>query len=321
MKKVCLFLLAGWMAASSGTAATLTENFSANPLQNGWQIFGDTNLFQWDSTNQNLDVTWDSSQPNSYFYHPLGTILTIDDTFSVQFDLQLSTATAAGPYGFELAVGLLNFSDATNADFSRPVGNTPNLFEFDYFPDVGFGPTLSAVLADMTVSDTNMNDFYFIYDSLPMDNGVTYHVSITHFDGETNISGEVWTDGQIYTAMPQVFPAPMINFQIDTVSISSYSDADDIYGDSIFAQGTVANIVVNMPPPPVQNLTGAFSNRVWQVEFFSHSNWLYTLERTANFQGWTNVSPATPGNGTNLFLQDTNPPADKAFYSVSANRP
>ena len=70
-------------------AATITENFSANPLQNGWQIFGDTNLFQWDSTNQNLAVTWDSSQTNSYFYHPLGTILTRNDDFSLAFDLAI----------------------------------------------------------------------------------------------------------------------------------------------------------------------------------------------------------------------------------------
>ena len=35
MKRVCLFLLAGLMAVSSATAATLTENFSTNPLQDG----------------------------------------------------------------------------------------------------------------------------------------------------------------------------------------------------------------------------------------------------------------------------------------------
>ena len=81
------------------------------------------------------------------------------------------------------------------------------------------------------------------------------------------------------------------------------------------------NFVVTLPPPPVQNLTGAFSNGVWQVQFSSQSNWLYTLERTADFQSWTNVSPATPGNATNLFLQDTNQPADQAFYRVSAQRP
>src|ERR1019366_3157399 len=99
------------LSAASAFAATITENFSTNPLQHGWQIFGDTNLFQWDSVNQNLAVTWDSSQPNSYFYHPLGTILTRNDDFSVAFDLQLNDAEASG-YGFELAVGFLNLAEA-----------------------------------------------------------------------------------------------------------------------------------------------------------------------------------------------------------------
>jgi subtilisin family serine protease len=82
------------------------------------------------------------------------------------------------------------------------------------------------------------------------------------------------------------------------------------------------NALVSSPPdPPVLSLTGAFSNRVWQARFISQSNWLYTLERTANFQSWTNVSPATSGNGTNLLLQDTNPPLNEAFYRISASRP
>src|SRR5215831_6477056 len=113
-----LFFLWGiiMVAALPGGAATIQENFSTNPLQQGWQIYGDTNLFQWNSLNQNLGVTWDSSQPNSYFYRPLGTVLAIDDDFSIAFDLQLTDAQATG--FFELAVGLLHFSDATNANFS-----------------------------------------------------------------------------------------------------------------------------------------------------------------------------------------------------------
>jgi len=321
MKSIRAWLaLAGLVAVSSGNAITFTEDFSANPLRNGWRIFGDTNLFQWDSANQNLDVTWDSSQCNSYFYHPLGTILAIDDDFSLAFDLQLNDAEATG-YSFELAVGLLNFSAATNSGFSRPLASTPNLFEFDYFPDTGFGATIAGTLADMTVSATNTGDFYFIYDTLPLADGVTYHVILTHVAGEPILSGEVLVNGQIYTTLPDVYPGPITDFRLDTVSISSYSAAGDIYGDSIFAQGTVDNMVVTLPPPPIINLTGAFSNGVWQAQFCSRSNWLYTLERTANFQCWTNFSPATPGNGTNLFLQDANPPADKAFYRVSASRP
>src|SRR2546422_9837110 len=85
MKKLRFVLaLASLSVLSAARPATVTENFSANPLQNGWRIFGATNLFQWDSTNQNLAVTWDSSQTNSYFYRSLGTILTRDDEFSVE---------------------------------------------------------------------------------------------------------------------------------------------------------------------------------------------------------------------------------------------
>ena len=77
---------------------------------------------------------------------------------------------------------------------------------------------------------------------------------------------------------------------------------------------------VTLPPPPVQKLTGAFSNDLWQAQFIGRSNWLYTLERTTNFISWTEVSAAS-GNGTNLLLQDTNAPMDKGFYRVRAARP
>jgi hypothetical protein len=325
MKKVCLFLLAGLMAASTGKAATLTENFSTNPLQDGWQVFGDTNLFQWDSTNHNLDVTWDSSQPNSYFYHPLGTILTSNDNFTLAFDLQINEAQASG-FGFELAIGLFNLAEATNADFQRSTGyNSPDLVEFDYFPDVGYGPTMWPLLVD-TNSDFNWNGSsdYAIYAPNP---GDWYHIvmaytatnlamvtTMTNFEQNSGV-----TIIDPLSLAGSTYYLPFTDFRVDTISISSYQD--DGYGDSIYAQGVVGNIIVTLPPPPVQNLTGAFSNEVWQAQFYSQSNWLYILERTSDFQCWTNVSPATFGNGTSLFLQDTNPPENKAFYRVSASRP
>ena len=319
MKKIHSLAFAGLFVLSAAHATTITEKFTNNPAQDGWQTFGDTNLFQWDSTNQNLNVIWNSSQSNSYFYHSLGTILATDDDFSVEFDLQLSDASATG--SFELAVGLLNFSDATSTNFSRPIGSTPNLFEFDYFPDGGYGPSIDASMTDMTVTAANESDFYFAYDNLPLAIGVTYHIVLTHIAGEPTISGVVLTNGQIYTSLPNVYAGPITDFRLDTVAVSSYSAAGDTYGDSLLAHGTVDNLVVTLPPPPIQNLAGAFSHGVWQVQFSSQNDWLYTLERTSDFQSWTNISPATPGNATNLFLQDTNPPADKAFYRVSAIRP
>src|SRR5665213_2400235 len=116
MKKMFVTLaIASLSVLSVVRANTITEKFSADPSQDGWQVFGDTNLFQWDSTNHNLDVTWDSTQPNSYFYLPIGKTLTVTDSFCIQFDLQLSNAVAFG-YGQQLAIGLLHWVDATNAD-------------------------------------------------------------------------------------------------------------------------------------------------------------------------------------------------------------
>ena len=89
-----LALAAGAFLSAHAFAGTVSEDFSSNPLSRGWQIFGDTNAFTWNSTNQNLMVTWDSSKPNSYFYRPLGTILARDDDFSVSFDLQFHDIVA-----------------------------------------------------------------------------------------------------------------------------------------------------------------------------------------------------------------------------------
>jgi hypothetical protein len=306
--------LAGLSGLSVAHATVITENFINNPAQDGWRTFGNTNLFQWNSTNQNLEVTWDSSQPNSYFYHPLGTILAKDDDFSLAFDIQISDAIATG--FFELAVGFLNFENATNSNFARGTGNdSANLAEFNYFPDTGWGPTLSS-----TMTDTN-SIFDFLEDFVGLDSGVTYHVILTHPAGAVFFDGQVFINGQLYSALPVSYPSTnFTDFRLDTIAVSSYTATNDPWGDSLLAHGTVANFVVTVPPPPVQNLIGSFSNAAWRVQFLSRSNWLYTLQRTTNLISWNDVS-ITGGNGTNLFLSDVNAPVDKSFYRIRANRP
>src|SRR5690349_5102574 len=102
---------------SPARAVTFTESFSSNPLQHGWQTYGDASLFQWDSTNQNLRVTWDSSRPNSYFYNPLGTILSRSDDFSLAFDLRLADIGVGSDTNksgtFSIGLGFLNLAEAT----------------------------------------------------------------------------------------------------------------------------------------------------------------------------------------------------------------
>jgi len=313
MKKLSVWLaIASLFTLTTAPAATLVEKFATDPSLAGWQAYGDTNLFQWNSTNQVLDVTWDSTQPNSYYYHPLGQTLTTNDSFCVLFDLQLKDATVS-VYGSELSVGLLNFSEATNVNFSRTAATLPNVFEFDYFPadDYGDPPSIDGTLADAATN------FYFAYDNQPLNPGVTYHILLLHAAGTSTISGEVFTNGQVMSSLPLIYagyPAGDSGaFQLDTVAISSYSD--DGSGNSILAHGSVANLAFASPLP-----VGVLSTvAAGQVQFASDTNWLYTLEQTTDFQTWSVAAPSAPGTVTNLVLQATNLPASQSFYRVSAN--
>src|ERR1041385_6840372 len=118
-------------------AATFQEEFSSEPTSRGWQSHGDGTLFQWNGSNQNLEVTWDSARANSYLAWPLSATLSRADDFSFAFDLRLSDiavgTTPDKPFTFELAIGLINLGEATGPNFLRGTGtNSPDLVEFDY---------------------------------------------------------------------------------------------------------------------------------------------------------------------------------------------
>lgn len=316
MKKIRSLALAGLFAfvAVNCGANTAAQRFLTDPSLDGWRIFGNTNLFQWDSTNHVLDVTWDSTQPNSYFYLPLGKTLSQTDSFCVVIDFQLNDAVCTG-YSSELGIGLLNFSDATNANYLRTLGTLPNVFEFDYFPPDEYGDPASD---DATLVDAEEN-FDFSYDNVTLNPGVTYQILLLYQSNSAAISGEIFTNGQLMTSLPSVYSDISGDdsgaFQLDTLSISSY--ADDGFGDDMLAHGTVSKIAVASPLPvqTVQILSPG------QIQFASDTNWLYTLEQSSDLQNWSPAATAIFGNGTNLVLQATNLPPDKMFYRVRADLP
>jgi hypothetical protein len=317
MKKIVSLAVASLFIVSAAHATSVYEKFATDPALDGWQVFGDTNLFQWDSTNHALDVTWDSTQPNSYFYHPLGVTLTTNDSFCVQFDLSLTNATVSGS-GNEIAIGLLHLADATNADFNRANSPLPNLFEFDYFPAFIYDGDSYAASVNATLKDSQPGyaGFYVVYDNVTLSPGVTYRIVLIHRAGEGVITGVVYTNGVIISTLPLGYgSAPVGDFQLDTLSVNCF--ADDGYGDSVSAQGTVANLAC-ATPLPVDKINSSVAG---QIQFASDTNWLYTLEQSTNLQTWTPAAPIVFGNGTNLILSATNPPAEKSFYRVRANLP
>lgn len=310
--RLAVLALTGLLALPSARAVLISEKFIADPTLSGWQLFGETNLFQWNSTNQNMEVTWDSAQTNSYFYHSLGATFTKADGFCIQFDLNLTDVNATGY--FELAVGLCNFADATSPSFSRANAASPNLFEFDYYPDGpdSWGPSMDATLIDQN------SLFYFVWDDTqPMLTDVVYRVVLIHQPGSSSISGTVLTNEQVFSTLPEIGAYGANDFQLDTLSINNYTTLDDNYGDSLLAHGTVDNLSF-ASPLPIDKITTIGAG---QVQFGSDTNWLYTLEQSTDLKHWTAAAPASQGNGTNLLLQATNITADAKFYRVRAELP
>ena len=316
-------LLGAW---TSTKAALITEDFATDPQSRGWAVFGDSTLLVWDTVNHNMHVTWDSSRTNSYFYHPLGTILTRADDFSLALDLQL-TDVAAGvtkASTFELAFGFLNLVAATKTNFFRGNGSTsPNLVEFDYFPEAG---TIQATVWPSlwsTNSSLNYNgsEDYTLMD-LPV--GPVMNVALNYTASNQTLTTQITTNGVSIGAINSASLSPSFtDFRVTAFALESYSDAgqNPQYGGSLLAHGTFDNIVLNVPPPPVQNIAGQLSNNHWQVTFTSRTNWLYALESTADFKVWAVVSPTTAGNGTTLSLQDSRILQSRSYYRVRAERP
>ncbi len=315
---VCCF------APSQSFGATLSQNFSQDPLTNGWVTFGNINLFAWDSTNQNLRVTWDSSQPNSYFYHPLETTLTRTNDFMLAFDLRLNDIAIGvdtnKPFTFQIAIGLHNTTDATNAGFIVGSGyQAPNLVEFNYFPDSGFG---ASVTTPMISASNNFASGGFTF-PLELATGTLYQFTMTYSADKQTLRSALSSNGvPVGPLQDAKLNSSFDDFRLDAVSISSYNDAGQFpgYEGSVLAHGVVDNLLF-ASPLPVARVSGGLTSNTWQGQFLSDASWLYTLERSTTFQSWSAAAPTVPGNGTNLILQDTNPPIGKAFYRVKAERP
>lgn len=325
MSRLLQQILLALLLATPLAAAPWTEDFSGDPARNGWQVFGATNLFHWNSTNQNLEVTWDSSRSNSFFWRPFGTILAKQDDFSFSFDLRLTDIAVGVTPGktntFQFAIGLLNSSSAINTNLQRGTGanatrGARNTCEFDYFPDTGYGNTISTVI----ISSNNVWAYQNTF-PLALDPGALFHVAMSYTAANRTLTTTMTRNGAAFGPVNDLIVSTSASrdFRLDRVAVISWSDAGS--DGSLLAHGVVDNITVTVPPPAVQSFSGTRTNSVWQAQFTGRTNFIYALERTADFQTWANAATNLSGTGATQFLSDTNPPAGNAFYRVRAERP
>ena len=319
------------MAAVSPAALTATEDFSSNPLAHGWKLFGDASLFQWNAANQNLQVTWDSSRSNSYLQLPLGTIMSRGDDFRVELDLLLNDfqggINPAKPSPMQLAFGFQNRANAESTNFNRGTGaNSPNLVEFNFFPDTGFGSTvLPAMISTNSQFNYNGSGDFQLFD-LPT--GVTLHVVLAYTSSNQTVLTAIRTNGVLVGPVASARigstfgGTPFTQFKVDTLAISSYSDLDlapGPYASSLLAHGVIDNLVVTFSPPPIRHEQSRLVAGEWQQSFISRTNWNYVLQATTDFQSWNNLGGPSVGTGGRLQMNDANLGSFiKRFYRISA---
>jgi hypothetical protein len=303
---------------ANGSAELMTlEDFSVDPLTRGWKIFGDRSLFQW--TNSSVQVTWDSRRPNSYFHKSLGTVVTRKDDFALSFDLQLhdvAIGIASGqPFTFQIAIGLLRLNSATNAAFARGTGSqSPNLVEFDYFPDSGFGATISPLFA--STNSQLVPSFSFPLEVTP---GVLYSVQMRYEADQQTLFTTMLRNGQAFGPIKDTkLSTEFSDFRVDTFSISSYSSAGA--GGSILAHGTVDQIAIDMPGPAISNVSAIITSTGREIAFSGRTNFQYVLLRSSDMVNWSAVTPPMSGTGAMQTLVDPSVQGS-AFYRVQADRP
>lgn len=281
------------------------ETFAQDPATNGWRTTGEKTLFQWDTAQQRLNVVWDSTKPNSYFYLPLGQRLTIDQAFSLAFDITLNSiaigSTPDKPFTFPIVIGLIDINQATREDYFRGSGihavhGPRGTVEWNYLPDSGFGATVSSGL----ISQDNQWAFQNTF-PLELNPGVAYQVQLNYDPSTQTLHSTMTSDGVPFgplneAHLDEIFGNSLAGgftqLGVDTLAIASYSDEGQSppeFAGSIQARGSVDNLRFSYE----SNLSIdqiRLTNGQMNLSFQATEGWDYWLEQSHDFKTWLTLA-------------------------------
>ena len=292
------------------------EDFSVDPLVSSWVVHGDESLFEWDAEAGVLGVTWDSEKPNSGFHRPLGLVLTEADAFAFTFDIALDEVKAGHldgqPYTFEVTVGLVDIESAKADGFSRGTGSdSPNLVEWNYFPDTGFGATVSPAIA----SGKSQFAAGFTFPAA-LAAGEKYSVRMEYDPGERTLKTFMLENSKAWKGIQSVkLQDDFSGFAVDAFSISSYTAKGT--ESSLFASGTVDNLAIAVDRSQPRIVGARLIDGQWRARTFGFATADYLLERSADLHDWQPVGNGVRSDGFYLRLIDEEPLDGGGFYRLS----
>ena len=292
------------------------EGFSVDPLVSSWVVHGDESLFEWNAEAGVLAVTWNSEKPNSSFYRPLGLVLTEADAFAFTFDIALDEVKVGHldgqPYTFEVAVGLVDIESAKGDGLSRGTGSdSPNLVEWNYFPDTGFGATVSPAIA----SGKSQFAAGFTFPAA-LAAGEKYSVRMEYDPGERTLKTFMLENSKAWKGIQSVkLQDDFSGFAVDAFSISSYTAKGT--ESSLFASGTVDNLAIAVDRSQPRIVGARLIDGQWRARTFGFATADYLLERSADLHDWQPVGNGVRSDGFYLRLIDEQSPDGGGFYRMS----
>ena len=320
--------------ASTYFSNHLREDFTTNPLEeSGWRIFGDHGLFAWDSEYERLSVTWDSRKPNSYFYLPIGSMVSRHEDFSVSFTLQLDhIELGVDPeksFTFPLAIGLIQTREAFRDNFYRGSGihaeyGPRGLVEWSYHPDSGFGATISSGLISQDNQWSVENTF-----PLELQTGSVYEVELNYTADDRTLRTTMTEDGSPFGPIKDanlgtIFGGPEGGFteiNVDAFALINYSDAQQPspeWDGSILASGWVDNVSIQRDT--TLNIAGIDRDETGiTVTTQARAGWEYWLESTDNFIDWETRGYASSDSDGTLAIKDQGPEQSAGFYRIRSH--
>ena len=292
------------------------ETFDSDPLTKGWSVHGDKSLFEWDEDSESLRVKWDTERPNSFFYKPLGRVLTESNSFAFTFQITLDSVKAGylegKPYTFQVALGLLNISSAIDKNFNRGTGSdSPNLVEWDYFPDTGFGATVSPALA----SDKSEFSAGFTFPAELLI-GKTYSIKLIYNSEERVLKTEMLEDGKSWETIQTVeISSDFSGFFVDTFSISNFSAKDS--ESSLLAIGTVDEVAL-VTSDTLPKLFGVKINgSQWEAKSFLIEPEIWKVETSNDVLNWNRAILDSDSLNYFQYFNDTVTNKEFQFYRLS----
>lgn len=312
-----------WLSAVG--AGEFVSDFARDPAAGGWRAHGDSGLFLWDRTGQQLHTFWDSNRTNSFYYYSLPRYYTRLDDFSASLALHLHSVeygtTPGKPYTFQIAFGFINTTNQFAPTFYRGSGvnaehGSRNLVEFTYFPDSGFGATVGPIIA------TESNQIHYAH-TFPLELTIfqTFNLQIRYTGADQTLRTTVQRGTDNYPVASVKLPASSADFVVNAFAISSYSDAGQNppqFSGSIFAHGTIDDVKITVPSDPQITLRVNRGNPL-ELMFTAYPGWVHTVVASSDLETWAPVGPGIE-RGTISTVTIPLATGGQEFYRIESNR-